>query len=170
MSQRTRRGLLILGSILLPFVLGLLLTYQVIWIPIPTDMAQSIAVGYREMPRRNAPARSVPVQGEEVIPEELPANPVPDDEVSRQRGRVLYDIHCALCHGELGGGDGPLAEYFSRTPENLVGEQASAEFDGSIYLVIQQGFGEMPSLGDNLTVRERWDVIHYVRTLPANEP
>jgi len=40
------------------------------------------------------------------------------------------------------------------------------EFDGSVYLTIAQGFGQMPSLAENLTPRERWDVVNYVRTLP----
>jgi hypothetical protein len=38
-----------------------------------------------------------------------------------------------------------------------------------VYLVIQQGLGEMPSLAENLTVRERWDVINFIRTLPPGD-
>lgn len=167
MSPRARRGLIILGLLLLPFVLGLLFTYQIIRISFPTDMAESPAIGYQEGPRLPAPAGAVPLQGEAVIPEEFPVNPIPADASSLQRGEILYDMHCGLCHGPGGTGDGPLAKYFPRTPENLVGERASAEFDGSVYLVIQQGFGEMPPLAENLTVRERWDVINYVRTLPT---
>ncbi len=170
MSLRTRRGLIILAILLIPFIVGLLFTYELIRIPFPTDMTRSIAVGYVESPQRAPPRNSVPIQGEEVIPEELPANPIPGDEASRQRGQILYDIHCALCHGSQGLGDGPLAHYFTRTPENLIGEEAAAEFDGSMYLVIQEGFGEMPSLAENLSVRERWDVINFVRTLAASGP
>jgi mono/diheme cytochrome c family protein len=101
-----------------------------------------------------------------VIPEEFPVNPVLADEVSLQRGAILYGIHCQVCHGAQGHGDGPLARYFDRTPQNLTGPQITAEFDGSVYLTIAQGFGQMPSLAENLTPRERWDVINYVRTLP----
>jgi mono/diheme cytochrome c family protein len=91
---------------------------------------------------------------------------VPADEVSIQRGQILYSIHCQLCHGPQGHGDGQLANYFDRTPQNLAGPQTTAEFDGSVYLTIVQGFGQMPSLTENLTPRERWDVINFVRTLP----
>jgi mono/diheme cytochrome c family protein len=108
----------------------------------------------------------VPIQGLSVIPEEFPVNPVPSDEISLQRGVILYDIHCQLCHGAQGHGDGPLSSYFDRTPQNLTGAQTTDEFDGSVYLTIVQGFGQMPSLAENLTPRERWDVINYVRTLP----
>ena len=168
MSSRTRRGLLYIGLILIPLAVGLLFTYQVIIIPFPTDMKDSPAIGYQEGPRRAAPAEAVPIQGRAVIPEEFPTNPISADDISLQRGQILYDIHCALCHGQQGQGDGPLSEYFTRTPENLVAGRAADEFDGSVYLAIIQGFGEMPSLAENLTTRERWDVINYVRTLPAS--
>jgi mono/diheme cytochrome c family protein len=166
MSARLQRGLLIIGLVLTPFVVGLLFTYEVIKIPFPTDMADQPSVDYQEGPRLLPPEGAVPVQGLSVIPEEFPVNPVLADAVSLQRGAILYGIHCQVCHGPQGHGDGPLARYFDRTPQNLTGPQITAEFDGSVYLTIVQGFGQMPSLAENLTPREHWDVINYVRTLP----
>ena len=167
MSTQTRRGLIFIGIFLSPFIIGLLFTYQWIRVPFPTDMAISPAVDYQEGPRRTAPERSVPLQGQALIPGEFPQNPIPSDSDSLQRGEILYHFHCSLCHGETGRGDGALSQYFARTPENLSGAQAAAEFDGSVYLAILQGFGEMPSLAENLTRRERWDIINYIRTLPS---
>lgn len=166
MNPRLRRGLVIIASVLSPFVVGLLFTFEIIKIPFPTDMADQPSVNYQEGPRLLPPDGAVPVQGLAVIPEEFPVNPVPADDVSLQRGSILYDIHCRLCHGAQGRGDGPLARYFERTPRNLTGPQITAEFDGSVYLTVVQGFGQMPALAENLTARERWDVINYVRTLP----
>ena len=166
MNPRLRRGLLMIAVLLTPFVVGLLFTFEVIKIRFPTDMARQVSLSYEEGPRRLPPEGAVPVQGLSGIPEEFQVNPVPADEVSIQRGRILYDMHCQLCHGPQGHGDGALAGYFDRTPQNLAGAQISAEFDGSVYLTIGQGFGQMPSLAENLTPRERWDVINYVRTLP----
>jgi mono/diheme cytochrome c family protein len=166
-SARLKRGLLIIGLVLTPFVVGLLLTFEIIKIPFPTDMADQPSVDYQEGPRLLPPDGAVPVQGLSVIPEEFPVNPVPADQVSLQRGAILYGIHCQMCHGPQGHGDGPLAKYFTRTPQNLTGPQITAEFDGSVYLTITHGFGQMPALAENLTPRERWDVVNYVRTLPA---
>lgn len=166
MSPRLRRGLIIIGLVMMPFIVGLLFTYEIIRIPFLTDMADQPSVNYQEGPRILPPEDGVPVQGLSVIPEEFPVNPVPADEVSIQRGAILYSIHCQICHGTLGHGDGPLAPYFDRTPQNLTTEQITAEFDGSVYLTIVQGFGQMPSLAENLTPRECWDVINYARTLP----
>lgn len=166
MNTRARRGLVFIGLLLLPFVVGLLFTYQVIKFEFPTNMADQPAVDYQEGPRLLPPEGAVPVQGKSLVLDHLPANPVPADEVSLQRGKILYTIHCALCHGEGGRGDGPLASYYGdRPPSDLTAPNVSAQFDGSLYRTITQGFSRMPSLAENLTPRERWDVINYLRTL-----
>lgn len=166
MNPRLRRGLVIIGLVLTPFIIGLLFTYELIKIPFPTNMGEQPSVGYQDAPRKLSPEGAVPVQGLSIIPEEFPINLVPADEVSLQRGAILYGIHCQVCHGAQGHGDGPLGGFFDRTPQNLTAAQITSEFDGSVYLTIVQGFGQMPSLAENLTLRERWDVINYVRTLP----
>ena len=166
MTSRQRRGLVIIGLVLTPFIIGLLFTFEIIKIPFHTNMANQLSFDYQEGPRLLPPEGAVPVQGQSVIPEQFPENTVASDDVSLQRGAILYSFHCQLCHGSQGHGDGPLAHYFDRTPQNLTAEQITDEFDGSVYLTILQGFGQMPSLAENLTPRERWDVINYVRTLP----
>ena len=166
MNPRLRRGLVIIMLVLAPFIIGMLFTYEIIKIRFPTDMADQPSADYQESPRKLPPEGAVPVQGLSVIPEEFPVNPVPSDEISLQRGAILYGIHCQVCHGAQGNGDGPLSSYFDRTPQNLTTTKITSEFDGSVYLTILQGFGQMPSLAENLTLHERWDVINYVRTLP----
>lgn len=169
MNPRLRRGLLIIAIVLTPFLIGLLFTFEIIKIPFLTDMQYQISIDHQESPRLLPPAGVVPVQGLSVIPEEFPTNPIPADEVSLQRGKILYEIHCQVCHGFMGQGDGPLAEYFDRTPQNLTTSEIAAEFDGSVYLTIMNGFGQMPSLAENLTPRESWDVVNYVHNLPARK-
>lgn len=166
MSTRARRGLIFIGLILLPFIVGLLFTYQIFKIDFVTDMADQPSIGYQEGPRLLPPEGSVPFQGQSLALDHIPANPVPADEVSLQRGQILYSIHCELCHGSAGQGDGPLSvSYGDRPPSYLTGPSVSAQFDGTLYRTISQGFSRMPSLAENLTPRERWDVINYLRTL-----
>ncbi len=167
MSPRLRRGLLIIAVLLTPFIIGLLFTYEIIKIPFTTDMDNQVSIDYQESPRLLPPDGAVPVQGLAVIPEEFPINPIPADEVSLQRGKILYDIHCQVCHGAEGHGNGPLAYYFDRTPQNLTSSQILAEFDGSVYLTIMNGFGQMPALFENLSPHESWDVVNYLHTLPV---
>jgi mono/diheme cytochrome c family protein len=166
MNPRLRRGLIIIAVILTPFIIGLLFTYEVLKIPFTTDMQNQISINYQESPRLLPPEGAVPIQGVAVIQDEFPQNPIPADEVSLQRGRILYDIHCRMCHGENGHGDGPLAAHFDRTPENLTSSQITTEFDGAVYLTIRNGIGQMPAISENLTPHETWDVVNFLHTLP----
>src|SRR3970040_1620323 len=99
MNSRKSRGLVIIGLVLSPFIIGLLLTYELIKIPFPTNMAEQPSVDYQESPRILPPDGAVPVQGLSIIPEEFPVNPVPADDASLQRGAILYGRDCQLCHG-----------------------------------------------------------------------
>ena len=102
MTSRRQRGLIFIAIILAPFIIGLLFTYEIIKIPFLTDMADQPSIGYQEGPRILPPEGAVPVQGPSLIIQEFPVNPVESDEVSLQRGAILYDIHCQLCHGSQG--------------------------------------------------------------------
>lgn len=166
MSERARRGLIFIGLILLPFIIGLLFTYEIIKIDFPTDMDDQPSIGYQAGPRLLPPDGAVPIQGMVMVLDSLPSNPIPVDTVSLQRGEILYSIHCSLCHGENGRGQGPLSEYYTdRQPSDLSAANIAAQFDGTLFRTLSQGFGQMPALTENLTPRERWDVINYLRTL-----
>src|SRR3990172_2591958 len=65
----------------------------------------------------------------------------------------------------LGALAGCLLGLFLPKPANLTGEAVQSLSDAEIFLVITQGRGLMPSLAENLSPVERWDVINYVRSL-----
>jgi mono/diheme cytochrome c family protein len=96
----------------------------------------------------------------------VPPNPIPADQTSIQRGAELFQINCVLCHGAGGKGDGPVASKLQNKPFDLTSFPIHSITDGGIFFVISTGVpGKMPALNENLTVRERWDVVNYVRTL-----
>ena len=166
MSERTRRGLIFIALVTLPFIIGLLITYQVLSIPFATDMQFSPAYGYQEGPRLLPPENAVSIEGKSIILDAVPENPVPMDDISLQRGEILYAVHCELCHGEEGLGDGPLVEFYAEhPPSDLTAANITAQFDGAIFRTVSQGLADMPPLSENLTPRERWDVINYLRFL-----
>ena len=113
------------------------------------------------------PAQSVPVEGAMVVPSlGVPVNPVPGDQISIARGDELFHIICGGCHGVQGKGDGPVSIYLQNRPADLTSLPVQALSDGGIFLTISDGIqGKMPALNENLLVRERWDVVNYVRTL-----
>jgi cytochrome c5 len=170
MNRRLARGLLIIGLVLAPFIVGLLLTYQILRIPFPTNMADQPSIGYQESPRILPPQDAIPIQGVLVDPDGVPVNPVVADATSLQRGKILYDINCQVCHGKQGHGDGPVAvQFVDQKPRNLTDPDIKDDADGILYIVILQGYGVMPTLAENLTPREVWDVVNYVRTLPPSQ-
>lgn len=170
MNNRTKRGLIFIGLVLIPFIVGLLFTFELLKIDFPTDMADQPWTGYQEGPRLLPPDGSVSLQEQPIAIDSLPENPIPMDDISLQRGEILYSIHCALCHGASGHGDGSLANYYAdRGPTDLTAAYIISIFDGALYRTISQGFGQMPGLAENLTPRERWDVINYLRTLEEEQ-
>jgi len=113
------------------------------------------------------PADSIPIEGAAYIPGMgSPVNLVEADDVSIQRGSELFNLNCVICHGEKGMGDGVIGTFFSNKPANLTSTAVQALSDGAIFLVISNGIeGRMPPLNENFSVRERWDLVNYVRTL-----
>ncbi len=113
------------------------------------------------------PERSIPVEGAIAIPGMgAPENPSTVDEASLTRGAELYALHCQMCHGVAGEGNGPIAPFLANRPANFTTEVVESKSDGSFFLAISNGIdGRMPALNENLTVSERWDVVNFLRTL-----
>lgn len=91
------------------------------------------------------------------------ANPIGVDQASVDRGRISYQINCAVCHGPLGAGNGVVLKY-GVYPPAINGGATAARSDGYIFAVIRNGKNLMPSY-NRIEEHERWDVVNYVRTL-----
>ena len=117
------------------------------------------------------PARSIPIDGPVSIPNMgAPVNPVAADEVSLERAATLYAINCVMCHGITGEGNGQIAPFLANKPANLTSLVTQSKSDGALFLTITNGVdGRMPPMVENLTVRDRWDVVNYIRTLKASQ-
>jgi mono/diheme cytochrome c family protein len=143
----------------------LLMTYDIIKIPFPTNMANQESTAYLQGPRKAAPVDAIPVQGPVLIDGQPATQPIPASTDSIQRGKALFGITCAVCHGPAGDGHSPVGSFFNPRPADLTGSQVQSLSDNEIYLVITEGHGLMPSMAENLDPQESWDVINFVRTL-----
>jgi mono/diheme cytochrome c family protein len=148
--------------------IALLFVYDVLHISFLTQMASQNSIAYVQGPRRAAPEAAIPMQGPVLIAGQPASEPVPATASSLQRGRILFGIDCALCHGQQGAGDGPLAKYFEPRPPDLAAEDVQELPDDALFLVLTQGRGIMPSMAENLSPVERWDVINHVHSLARN--
>ncbi|NJC98632.1 MAG: hypothetical protein C3F07_16665 [Anaerolineales bacterium] len=149
----------------------LIFSYDIIKIDWPSFM--EIQPSYKQMEDPlPPPERSIPIEGPISIPGMgAPENPTTADEASVTRGAELFAIHCQMCHGPTGEGNGPVAPFLVNfKPANLTSAVVQSKSDGSFFLTISNGVdGKMPALNENLTVPERWDVVNFLRTLKASE-
>jgi mono/diheme cytochrome c family protein len=161
-----KRIAITLGALTAVLLLGLLFTYQVIRIDWVSMMEIQPSFRPLEDPLP-VPAGSIPIEGAALLPGlGAPQNPVAADEVSLQRGQTLYEANCTLCHGASGVGDGPIGVFLTVKPANLTGPAVTGVPDGNLFVVVTYGVpGRMPPLAENLTPRDRWDVINWVRRL-----
>lgn len=88
-------------------------------------------------------------------------------------GKVIYDNHCSVCHGESGAGDGLVAELFDQKPKNLttLAKLNNGVFPfESVYQAIDgrrelrgHGFSRMPIWGDFFMEQALADRGHHPR-------
>jgi mono/diheme cytochrome c family protein len=91
------------------------------------------------------------------------------------KGREIYAERCILCHGSQGEG----WDWFKKAPPPIpvpdLAEVAPQRSDKYLFAVIKEG-GEgvgrtkfMPPFGFELSDREVWDVVAYLRALSAKK-
>ena len=86
-------------------------------------------------------------------------------ETNLAKGKELYDIYCAICHGPKGDGQGTLVKR-----EKILGVPSYADAArnisvGSVNHVIYYGLNSMGSHAGQLNSKERWQVAEYVMKL-----
>ncbi|WP_428741419.1 c-type cytochrome [Tenacibaculum sp.] len=90
-------------------------------------------------------------------------NPLPATEANLEKGKELFGIYCAACHGTKGDGNGVLSQ---RDKFNGIPNYKDRDInEGSIYHVIMYGKNLMGSHASQLRYNERWQVVQYVEKL-----
>jgi len=95
-------------------------------------------------------------------------NPLPYTKDNAEKGKVLYDIYCAICHGAKGDGKGTLVKR-----EKILGVPSYADAgrvltEGSIYHVMYYGINSMGSYAAQTSIEDRWQIVQYVESLKAS--
>jgi len=97
-------------------------------------------------------------------------NPYPITEAGLEQGKELYDIFCGICHGKKMDGAGHLARdgspYIAAPKSFIIDEMIDAS-NGRFYHAIMYGLNVMGGYSDKLSYEERWNVIHYIRSVQA---
>jgi len=107
------------------------------------------------------------------MPEELGLENESDSVGLLARGKDMFNVHCAICHGKSGNGKGVVAAYFAKadpiiTVPTLLTTLPATHPDGLIYDIITNGKGGMGAYKHNIPVRDRWAIVAYLRALQAS--
>ncbi len=123
-------------------------------------------------------ASSIPVAGKEIYPPprdviqlvraRLDAgrkltNPIPKSPESLARGREMYDLHCIVCHGAQGRGNGPVGQKFVPQPMELNFDYVQLQPDGQIFYTISHGSLAMPHYREAIATQDRWHLVNFIK-------
>ena len=86
-----------------------------------------------------------------------------------KRGRERFNIHCAVCHGRTGNGDGMVVQRGFRRPPSYHEERLRQAAAGHLFDVMTQGHGAMASYASRVDVVDRWAIVAYIRTLQFSQ-
>lgn len=92
-------------------------------------------------------------------------NPLPASPETLARGKQLYEIYCAVCHGASGQSDGLVGAKFGLPIPPLLDPAVVERPDGYLYGTIREGGFIMPKYAEVMSPDERWAVVHYMRRL-----
>lgn len=83
----------------------------------------------------------------------------------KEAGR-LFNINCAICHGDKGQGNGPIANAGKIGGiANLTLEAYVKMADGTMFHSLTYGKNNMGSYASQLDRKQRWMLVKYIRTL-----
>jgi len=123
------------------------------------------AAAYKAGPDRNVAW----LHGHAPAPWRAMPNPYPATDADLERGKRIYQQFCVNCHGVVGDGHGPAAQYIQNPPPlnftTLRGRLWNGRYIGGIfYYQIMNGITgtAMPYFKRELTSELIWDVSNYV--------
>tara|TARA_B100001059_G_C17826535_1_gene581743 strand:+ start:1467 stop:1919 length:453 start_codon:yes stop_codon:yes gene_type:complete len=90
-------------------------------------------------------------------------SPIKNNNENLAKGKELYSVYCAVCHGAKGDGQGILMKR-----EKFLGIPSYADRDiteGSIYHVLMYGKNLMGSHASQVDAKERWQISAYAMSL-----
>jgi mono/diheme cytochrome c family protein len=170
-----RRTALIGGVVVLLGVLAACSSTNTYPIDYFSEMHYQVAYKSLEPPRFGSVEGAVPTDGRapEYAPDQIVQleNPVPADDASIARGLELFQVNCAVCHGEQGDGQGLIVPHFEangapRLPADLTADRMVQVADNHFYNIVTNGLPPlMPPFGDLIPGDDIWHLVNYIRTL-----
>jgi mono/diheme cytochrome c family protein len=94
--------------------------------------------------------------------------PTPVTRELLERGQSRFNAFCSPCHGRRGDGGGMVVQRGFKQPQSFHQDRLRDTPTGYYYDVITRGFGEMSSYAAQLSPRDRWAIVAYIRALQVS--
>lgn len=85
-----------------------------------------------------------------------------------ERGQSRFNAFCSPCHGRRGDGGGMVVQRGFKQPQSFHQARLQDTPVGYYYDVISRGFGEMSRYAAQLSPRDRWAIVAYIRALQVS--
>src|SRR5712671_2458692 len=101
----------------------------------------------------------------------LTPNPVLASAEDLRDARLHFADHCAICHGNDGGGETTIGSGLYPKPPDLRLPETQNLSDGELFWIIENGvrFTGMPAFsegGEHGGTLDNWRLVHFIRHLP----
>jgi len=81
------------------------------------------------------------------------------------RGQERFNVYCSPCHDRLGDGNGKIVRRGYRHPPSYHIDRLRTVPNGYMFDVMTNGFGAMPDYAAQVSPRDRWAIVAYIRAL-----
>jgi mono/diheme cytochrome c family protein len=92
---------------------------------------------------------------------------MPQSAQNREQAQKLFQVNCAVCHGQAGDGKSLVSERFASAgvvpPVDFRSQRVRSRTDGQLYWLVTNGIGNMPAFHELLTDDQRWMLVQVIR-------
>ena len=149
----------------------------------PYEVGEEVARAQRTPPSSRKPVPgTIPFRGEDQLAFALPyafgqtpeeyeraglelSSPLVTNQANIEAGEKVYVAMCTQCHGTEGKGDGALSRNGHIAGIPSYSDKLKDLPEGKMYHTLTWGKGLMGSHASQLSQRQRWEVIEYIKVL-----
>jgi mono/diheme cytochrome c family protein len=95
--------------------------------------------------------------------------PFPVTQAVLDRGQERFNIYCTPCHDATGSGNGLVVQRGYPKPQTYHSDRLRQIEAGYFFDVMTNGFGRMPDYRAQITPRDRWNIVAYIRALQLSQ-
>jgi mono/diheme cytochrome c family protein len=131
----------------------------------PLILLLSLFLVFALWAQKDQPPAKTATPESKIPPEEAAkVNPVKPTPESLAKGKKMYGIDCAMCHGNNGDGKGDIGADYKNIPDFTHPDALKNHTDGELFYVTRNGKGDMPPEDNRAKNEDVWNMVNYIRS------